>query len=409
MSVKKREGKKRVYWDVFFYGGIDPDTEKKIEVTKRGFHTKREAEAYEAKLLLLHQEGKLAQFLDKTTVAELYKLWDEEHLSEQVRENTVASWRVHIENDIIPAFGHVPIRKLTPLRIQQWVTKLMDPESGRGRGGNGLAHGSGQLVRILLSMMLKWAVKMEMLDRNPAQYVTVPGEDEFTPVVVTPDMATTILSVLEGSQWYEITFTAFYTGLRRSELGGLRWSRVDLDNGWLAVEETRVYIGSKWKVGKPKSTSSRRTIALSENLVRFLRDWLCRQREIYRKAGKTWSEEVYVFCDPKGVELNLLTLTNSFKKILRRADIYGIRFHDTRHAHATALFLRYVHPKIIQEILGHSTLQMTLDTYSHLIPEQHQFAAAEIDRAMEMGPGEWVHVRSGFGQKGKIQPNQGVL
>ena len=409
MAVKKREGKKRVYWDVSFYGGIDPVTGKKIEITRRGFHTRKEALACEAKLAMLQKEGKLDQFLNKTTVAELYELWDKEHVSKQVRGNTATTWRIYIECHIIPTFGHVQIGQMTPLRIQKWITKLMDPASGRGRNGNGLAHGTGQHISMILSMMLIWAVKMEMLNRNPAQHVTVPGESEFTPVVVTPEMASTILSILKGTRWYEITFTAFYTGLRRSELGGLRWSRVDLDNGWLKVEETRVYIDNEWQVGEPKTKSNRRTIALSDNLVGLLRDLLSRQKEIYRKAGKKWSEKEYVFCDPQGVELNLTSLTMAFRVKLDNMGIYGIRFHDTRHAHATALFLRGVYPKIIQERLGHSTLQMTLDTYSHLIPEQDQFAAAEVDRAMEMGPGEWVQIRSDLGQNGATRLREGVF
>ena len=401
MSVRKREGKRRVYWDVRFYGGMDPATGKKIETTKRGFHTESEASDYERKLVMLQQEGKLDQALKGTTVAELYELWWTEHVSQHVRESTAARWRYEIDRHIIPELGTVQLRALTPLRIQQWITKLMDPGNGKGRNGNGFAHSSGQRFRMFLSTMLRWAVKMGLLDSNPAKYVTVPGKRRFKPVVVAPEMANRILGIFEGSHWHGIIFTAFYTGLRRSELGGLRWSRVDLEDGWLAVEESRVYFGSSWIECDPKTDSSKRRIALSGNLIRLLRDWRSRQKEIYRKASRRWSENEYVFCDPQGVELNLETLSAIFGRTLAKAGIDGIRFHDTRHAHATALFLRGVHPKIVQERLGHSSLQMTLDVYSHLIRDQAVFAASEVDRAM--GPGEWVQSWTNIGQNCKVE------
>jgi integrase len=176
---------------------------------------------------------------------------------------------------------------------------------------------------------------------------------------------------------YALTIT---TGMRQGELLGLRWQDADLDAGRLAVRQAfQRQRGRGLVFVEPKTPRSRRTIVLSRLAVAALRGHRDRQAFARRTAGAEWQERHLVFCDHFGAPLDPSYQTATFKAALRAADLPEVRFHDLRHTAATLLLSQCVHVKLVSEMLGHTTITPTLDTYSHLIPAMHGDAAAAMD------------------------------
>lgn len=189
---------------------------------------------------------------------------------------------------------------------------------------------------------------------------------------------------------------ALATGMRYGELLGLKWQDVNLDDGTLQVRRTLSRLptqmgrdrGDLYVEAEPKTKRSRRNIALAGFAIEALKQHRIRQEEMKRSAGDLWEEHDYVFCTPLGKHLNpghgvLVQL----KILLEKAGLPEIRFHDLRHSAATLLLSMGVHPKVVQEILGHSEISMTMDTYSHVLPTMQKDAMVKLNQAFrEEGP-----------------------
>jgi integrase len=163
----------------------------------------------------------------------------------------------------------------------------------------------------------------------------------------------------------------------------LKWQDVDLENAILSVRRTLTRNGGRLLLGGPKMKKSRRTIHLTEAAVCSLREHLSRQMEEIERVGELYSDDVLVFTSEVGTLVNPSNLRQrSFARLLKRGGLPLIRFHDLRHACATLLFGRGVHPKHVRELLGHSTVAMTLDTYSHVIPSIRDQTARAMEDAL---------------------------
>ena len=176
--------------------------------------------------------------------------------------------------------------------------------------------------------------------------------------------------------------------MRLGELLGLRWEDVDLDAGRLAVRralQRRPGVGLEFI--EPKSARARRTVLLSQRAVGALREHRRRQLEARLLAGSTWRDRGLVFCNGRGGPLDPNWQTAVFKEALAAAGLPRVRFHDLRHTAATLLLRQAVHPKVVSETLGHATITLTLDTYSHLVPALHAEAASAMDRLLAANGG----------------------
>ena len=195
-------------------------------------------------------------------------------------------------------------------------------------------------------------------------------------------------------------FTAVYTGLRRGELLGLRWCDVDLDLGVLSVVQTlHVLNGGELIFREPKTRSSRRTVALSPSLAIMLREHkVKRGAEHLLATGKPLSPTDLVFSHADGSPYNPDSVGQRFRNIIKKLGLQGTRLHDMRHAHATLMLRQGVHPKIVSERLGHSSVNITLDTYSHVLPGLQEAAALRFEEglqtASEKAPAENVGLQN---------------
>lgn len=175
---------------------------------------------------------------------------------------------------------------------------------------------------------------------------------------------------------------ALLCGLRRGELIGLWWEDVDLERGTLAVRRTMQKSKTGWTLGPPKTKKGKRSIALSRSCVVALKNHRDRQAFERQRLGDAWHESPFVFTNQTGGPLHVNTVIDRFERLIAAAGVPVIRFHDTRHTCATLLLTEGVHPKIVSELLGHSTVQQTLDVYSHVIHGLQRSVADVLDGAI---------------------------
>ena len=180
--------------------------------------------------------------------------------------------------------------------------------------------------------------------------------------------------------------------------GRLRWKDVDLVLGIASIQQTLYRLGKTVVTKEPKSARSRRTVALPPILTDTLRTLPAEQEASRCELGQTYEDHGLVFCQPNGRPLHAHNATQrDFTRVAKLAGVPRIRFHDLRHCHATLLLQQGVHPKIVQERLGHSTISMTLDTYSHVVPGMQERAAAELERRLFAEPSQEERGKLGAG------------
>jgi integrase len=195
------------------------------------------------------------------------------------------------------------------------------------------------------------------------------------------------LEAAHGHRLEALFILALSTGMRRGELLGLKWQDLDLERGTLQVRRILSKIPGKlpgrgFEEAEPKAERGRRSIVLPTFTVEALKRHRLKQLEAKRKAGPAWQEHDYVFCTSVGTHLNPThDVLHVLKALLQKAGLPHIRFHDLRHSAATMLLEMKVHPKIVQEILGHSEISITMDIYSHVLPTMQEEAMNKVDEA----------------------------
>ena len=376
----KREGKRGVSWYYMVDFGRDKATGKRRQEMKRGFPTKEEAEIALTKALSELDDG--TNILpSRKTLAEHLKEWTDDYVTHNVRESTATEYQRIIGRNIVPHLGHHLIQDLRPQHVQAYISRML--KSGRVRGKGGLSPTTVRNHYRILSEALKYAVDMEVIKANPADRVRPPKIKKFRPQVVTPEMVELILDETVRSPWLAAFCLAFYSGIRRSELCGLRWHHVDLEKYCITIDRARVAVKGGSAEGEPKSEMSRRLISLSTNIVYVLHYHMKDQQAMFEGLGIPWTKDSHLFCNDQGKPYHPATISHAFKRFATRAGFPNVRLHDTRHAHATILLLADVSLKVVQDRLGHSTIVTTADTYSHVLRKMDVAAAEAFERQFD--------------------------
>ena len=285
-----------------------------------------------------------------------------------------------IDGHIRPALGSYMLPKLAPLHVQAFYSSAL--AKGRKDGKGGLSAQSVVHFHRLLHKAFAQAVKWQLLARNPIQAVEPPRAERQEMRALDEDETASLLSLLGESRLYMPVMLAVTTGLRRGEILGLRWSNVDLATGTITVVQSLEQTKEGLRFKSPKTHRSRRSIALPAITVEALRSHRAKQAEERLALGPAYDDHDLVCPRPGGAPWPPDMFSTAFAALVRRSGMRPFRFHDLRHSHASHLLRAGVHPKIVSERLGHSTVGITLDTYSHVLPGMQEDAVRLIDAAL---------------------------
>ena len=235
----------------------------------------------------------------------------------------------------------------------------------------------------ILHHALKQAVRQGLIVRNVAQAVTPPKAAHREMKHLTASQLHALLSATANDWYYPIFHLAAWTGMRRGEVVGLKWQDVDLGQSTVSVRRSLLRVAGKGFVeGAPKTAKSKRLISITDDVVTMLKRHRAAQAEKRLAAGPAWQDNDLVFAAAVGGPIDPDEITHAFYNAVRRLGLPHVRFHDLRHTHASLLLAQNVHPKVVQERLGHSTIAITLDTYSHSIPGLQGAAAKAFEGIM---------------------------
>jgi integrase len=232
-----------------------------------------------------------------------------------------------------------------------------------------ISHDRCQLHRAL-SKALKQAVDLEVIPRNPCERVKPPSKASVDYVVLRPEHLRQTLGEVKGTAWEPFFRLAIFTGMRRSEMFGLRWDDVDLEERQVTVRRALNYVPRSGRVDDGTKTRKIRTIPIDDETVKILRERRLRQKEERLRAGPAWQDWGTVFTRPDGRPVSPTTLAKFWQTLRVRLQLpKRARFHDLRHAHATHLVAMGTDLKTVQDRMGHATARFTLDVYSRALPE----------------------------------------
>ncbi len=368
-------------WEITVDIGQDPATGKRLRHFESVKGTKKDAQRRLYELLHTLEQGAYVR-PSRLTVTQFLGEWLRDYARPNTAPRTCERYEEIVRVHLIPALGSFPLLALQPRDIQKYYAQAL--ETGRRDGKGGLSALTVHKHHRILYESLRYGVRQGILVRNPADAVTPPHGQSKKPAMVGANSVQLILEAAKETPYYALFFTSAYTGLRRGELLGLRWGDIDLEKATLSVIQTLQQLrNGEYIFREPKSKRGRRQIALSPSLAIMLWDHQIKQGYARKELGKFLTPTDLVFSHPDSKPFRPNSITRAFKVIAESVGLKGARLHDLRHAHATILLQQGVHPKIVQERLGHSTVATTLDIYSHVLPGLQEAAARRFDEGLE--------------------------
>jgi integrase len=365
----------RVVWA--FQVDLNQNGEACWQVCRSGFPTKAAAFDGLRDRRLRAESG--APEPTKLTVGQWLDQW---HLSRRadLRGSTWAAYGLMVRAYVVPTIGALPLRSLTRAQLRSLYADLADHG---GRGKRPLSAKSVHNVSLMLSRAFGDAVEDRIIDSNPGARAHKLPSGRRDMKTWTGDQVHAFLGSVARDRLAGLWRLAFSSGMRRGELLGLRWSDLDLDGATLSVQQTRIRGAEGLVYGSPKTAKGRRRIALDAATVVALRAHRRAQAAERLLAGSIWHDEDLVFCRADGQPLDPDSVSQSFERLSARAGLPRIRLHDARHTAASLLLAAGVHPKVVQERLGHATIATTLDTYSQVLPGLGEDAAERLAAAID--------------------------
>lgn len=294
-----------------------------------------------------------------------------------VRPSTFATYETVVNCYLKKNIGSLPLQAITPLTLRTLYADLL--ATGRKNGKDGLSPATVRYVHAVLRKALKDAVRSNLVTRNVAELVDPPRVPRAQIKTWSAREVRTFLEHVRDDRLYAAYVLAATTGMRRGEVLGLRWQDVDLNHGRVSVSQTLVVVsGYDVQYSEPKTAKGRRMVALDEQTTAALREQ--RERQLLERAlwGDAYEDADLVFTRENGTPLHPDLFSDAFWRHIEAAKLPRIRFHDLRHTHATLALSAGIHPKVVSERLGHASIVITLDTYSHAIPAMQETAAALI-------------------------------
>jgi len=397
-------------WKIVLELGEDANG-KRVRSAPTFYGTKTQAEEEMVRLLRQLQTG---TYVDqgRMTVKQFLEHWLVSYAKPTVGERTYERYEAIVRLHLIPNLGRHKLSKLRPLHISAYyadalengrvVRKRKEEPKPKKKDEDPKAEKqdedpkpvdrslSPQTVihhHRVLREALKQAVRWRMLAVNPADAVKPPQARRPEIRALDEAGAIELLRSLEGTRFHLPALLAVGTGMRRGELLGLRWQDVDLKAGKLAVRQNLQQTRSGLLFKSPKTAKGQRSISLMPSTVVALRKHKSQQAKLRLEKGPAYQDKDLVLCEDDGHPWAPDTFSAQWRKALT-ARSQDVRFHDLRHTHATLLLRQGVHPKVVSERLGHSTISITLDTYSHVMPDMQDKAVEKLDLALKAAAGK---------------------
>ncbi|WP_342045960.1 site-specific integrase [Bacillus sp. OTU530] len=355
-------------WTYVVDTGYDEISGKRKQKTKGGFATKKEAQTALAKVVSEISEGSYVE-LSKETVENLLAMWLEMKKA-SLKETTFISYETSVKH-IVYHLGRVTLEKLNATQIQRMCNTL----------ANDLSSTTVNKIHNVLKRCLRYAVKIGMIQKNPAEFVDPQKEEPKELVVWDEQQAQHFMELTKKSRNHIAFVLALTTGMRKGEILGLRWQDIDFENKSLSIRQTLSPLNKIQTGGK--TTAARRFISLPDMTLDALKQHRLRLKKEKLKMGEAYTDNDLVVCTRFGNVLGHNDLSDSFQLYLKRSGLPKIRFHDLRHTHATLLLKAGVHVKIVSERLGHTNIAITLNTYSHIMPGMQEEAVRKFEELFQ--------------------------
>jgi len=318
----------------------------------------------------------------KITVGEWLTIWLNDYKKISIKPTTFTNYRLRVENYLKPELGEILLKDLSSIQIQKMITKLtmkrLSPEFIRGIYTN-------------LHAALKQAIKDGLLIRNVADTVTLPKYVKPQTEILTPDEQVRFIDTAKSHYLGELFILDLGTGLRLGEILAMSWGSVDFEKNTMSVSSTLNVIKdfddpeAKWHkaFGTPKTQSSNRKIPLIPSVKKILENQIEYQANLKRELGEAFdNKHNLVFTTKIGNPLDPRNMQKVFHDILAKAQIDKKKIHSLRHSFASRGLEQGIELKVMQELLGHSSIKMTADLYTHVLPEKKEEAIMKLENTI---------------------------
>ncbi len=375
-SIRRRG---RMTWELCFDLGPDPVTGERLRrfVSVKG--TRREAERVLAEAIQQRNTG-IDVAHGKLTVKQYLNRWLKDYAATNVSAATLIRYGGIVANHLVPAIGAIQLSELRPAHIQRAYAETLSAGARKDRRRGALSARTVLQHHRVLREALAHAVRWQLIARNPADAVAPPKPIRVEMRVLSREEAQALLAACADDPLYCLLHVALASGARLGELLALRWADLDGQSGTLRITRSAQRLPGEGIVfHAPKTHRSIRPIALSPVTLKILRRHRVSQSKHRLTVGSAYTDRDLVFANALGQPLDGTAVTKRFQQLALGVGLGHVRFHDLRHTAATLMLSAGTHPKVVSERLGHATIGITLDTYSHVLPDLQHEAAATID------------------------------
>lgn len=348
-----------------------------------GFNSKQEAENELPRILVKLQDGEL---LDNNSITlEKYAIeWLENKIKkDKLSPTTIDGYENIVYNHIIPVLGKMKLQDIKPYNLQKYFDfKFNGDKDRKGLSARTLANHN----RVLKSLFIS-ALDMELIDKNPITKVKLPREKKEECTILTLEESKKLIELVQKNLTLKMpVILSLLLGLRRGECLGLRWSDIDYENKTITISQTLQVVKGEFIFKEPKTTKSKRVIAMPESLVPILKEHYKWQGKMRLESGGTWNNERGLVCTKKtdGKPIIPHNVSERFSGFMLKNNLPVIRFHDLRHTNASLMLAAGVSAKVAGNRLGHSSISITLDLYSHVLKTVDDEAAEKLNNILNI-------------------------
>ena len=357
--------------------GKDSETGKYISHYETVKGNKKDAETRLNEIIHQYDKGLFVK-PGKATLSDYLDRWLQDYPRPNVAPRTMEGYEMIIRQHLIKHLGNLPLTALRPEYLQKYYTDRLS---------SGLSPQTVRHHHTLIHKALQTALEWGLVSRNVADSVKPPKVQTKDMQIWNVDEIDKFLHAAQDTPYYALFHLALFSGMRRSELLALRWQDVDLLLAEISINRSLHQLKDNTYVFRsPKTAKGRRTIALTPSSLLILQEHYVKCRDLSAKLDMPFNDDTLVFCHTEnGKPIRPDTITKAWPLTAIKAKLKPIRLHDARHTHASLMLKQGIHPKIVQERLGHSSIAITLDTYSHVTPGLQQAAARTFDQAFTKG------------------------